>query len=73
MHELESLLNYSKATDTWLESLGFESINAASYWTSTTYLTDTNYAYCIDLRLGYFFTTKLKTQGCYVLLVRDMD
>ena len=73
VNELESLLNYSQATDTWLESLGFQSITDASYWTSTTYLASTGYAYCIDMRLGYFFTTKLKTQGCYVLLVRDMD
>jgi len=72
VNELESLLNYSQNTDIWLESLGFVNIVDASYWTSTTYLGDTSYAYSIDMRQGYF-TRRLKTQSAYVLLVRDMD
>jgi len=73
VNELESLLNYSRASDTWLESLGFVNIIDSYYWTSTTYLSNTSYAYSVDMELGYCVTTRLKTQGGYVLLVRDMD
>ena len=70
VHELESLLNYDEAADTWLEANGFANIYLYYYWTSTS--VDSDYAYVVTFPYGRI-ESRDKDESCYVLVVKDME
>ncbi|MBN1837354.1 MAG: cadherin-like beta sandwich domain-containing protein [Spirochaetales bacterium] len=74
VHELESLMNYGTANDSWLEASGFKDVFNAYYWTSTTCLPDTTYAYVMNLGRGAITKAdKTNYEDYYVLLVRSLS
>ncbi|HBA55302.1 MAG TPA: hypothetical protein DCZ04_12840, partial [Syntrophorhabdus aromaticivorans] len=64
--ELRSLMHYAQTNmATWLNAKGFLSMNAASYWSSTTQASAVDHAWAVDMVYGTMFR-QTKSTGCYV-------
>jgi hypothetical protein len=51
--ELRSLINYGQAdTAAWLNTQGFSNVQAGYYWSSSTYASDTVYAWFVYMSVG---------------------
>lgn len=70
-NELRSLVNYGQVNmATWLNSVGFDNVQADAYWSSTTYATTTDFASFVSMDDGYL-DAYAKTDGdLYVWPVR---
>lgn len=71
VNELASLINdgvYSLSE--WLNSNGFTKVVSGGYWTSTTKLANSGYAYDVSMQSGYILTDP-KAMTNYVLPVRS--
>jgi len=68
--ELRSLINAGQAdTATWLNGQGFSNVQADYHWSSTTYATNTTYAWFVSMSTGYVLNLS-KAVSNYVLAVR---
>jgi hypothetical protein len=73
MNELKSLINWQEANSaTWLNGLGFTSVQGHEYWVSTTYAGVISSAWTVHMWDGYrrYFN---KSSGGYVWPVRGGD
>ena len=67
VNELESLINAEKAgSATWLNTQGFTNVQAAIYWSSTTYDNNTANAWIVHMEDGYVIATNPKTSTFYL-------
>ncbi|MBI5376806.1 MAG: DUF1566 domain-containing protein [Candidatus Schekmanbacteria bacterium] len=70
VNELKSLLNADEPDSSiWLNTLGFNNVQASNYWSSSTYTSYTSYAWCVDMDLGVYVNGK--TYDYYVWPVRS--
>jgi hypothetical protein len=61
VNELESLINAEEASSAaWLNTLGFTDVQAAIYWTSTTYDNNTANAWVVNMEAGWVIATNPK-------------
>jgi len=71
VNELESLVNGAESnTATWLNTQGFTNVQAGYYWSSTTYASNTGYAWYVNMYHGHVYTAVSPTPvmcGPYVL------
>ena len=66
--EFQTILDYDRSTPVLPEA--FSSVVSTSYWSSTTYVNYTDYAWYVDLDDGYVYNDN-KTNNNYVWPVRD--
>jgi len=69
LREMRSLLHYGRNAVTWLDGVGFDGLQSARYWTSTTFYYNTANAWYVHLSQGGSFVAP-KSNSNYVLLVR---
>jgi len=78
--ELQSLINYdyyapalsnAAGTGQWSEGDAFSSVQTYYYWSSTTFATDTGYAWYVNLDDGYVSNDDKATMNYFVWPVRD--
>jgi len=56
VNELESLINTNEADNAiWLNTQGFTNVQASNYWSSTTDAYSTDYAWLVNMWVGYMF------------------
>jgi hypothetical protein len=71
--ELESLVNYGTADSAqWLNTEGFLNIKSAFYWSSTTYMGNSSYAWAVKISNGIESRTG-KSKKYYMLPVRAIS
>ena len=71
VNELESLINAEEASSaTWLNTQGFSDVEAATYWTSTTYGNNTSNAWVGNMGAGYVVASNPKVSTFYLWPVR---
>ena len=71
VNELESLINAQEASSaTWLNTQGFTDVQAATYWSSTTYGNNTLNAWVVHIGDGYVVASNPKTWTFYLWPVR---
>ena len=71
VNELESLINAQETSSaTWLNTQGFTDVQAAIYWTSTTYCNNPLNAWVVNMGDGYVIASNAKTSTFYIWPVR---
>ncbi|MBX9865521.1 MAG: DUF1566 domain-containing protein [Burkholderiales bacterium] len=69
-NELRSLANYGQSNvTTWLNAQGFSNVQEGNYWSSSTYASDTSYAWNVTMKAGIVIRG-VKTGTNYVWPVR---
>jgi len=69
--ELRSLASYGQLNSAaWLNSQGFTDVQAASYWSSTSWVVNASYAWYVNIYTGYVIDDKDKSETFYVWPVR---
>jgi hypothetical protein len=72
VNELESLINAGEANSaTWLNSWGFNDVQGAYYWSSTTSSYDAGVAWIVHMWDGYVITSSKYNDGHFLLPVRS--